>query len=246
MTLKWTRIFSAVFFFSLVSCGVDEYAYLEPIENVSSTITSSIVFLPGSSAAEFRNYTIFYRLYISDELSTSITTDGERRTINASLASHYNTLDPYTINDNTSPAAIASVFNSLRYYSLFLSSDGVTDRPLYSILNLPGGGRMDLDFTNPNPGSFLTINFGPRFYLFRAAGFTARPNRLFYNTEGAGSLTDTGIITSDVNSDVEPKSIPASPRYTYVSLYVLASGIDDNFSPLYSRPKHIGIFRLPP
>ncbi|MDR0600697.1 MAG: hypothetical protein LBG84_11595 [Treponema sp.] len=248
--MNWNRFLNRSFLLCLVapffSCGVEDYVYLNPVETAYSVgVTRATITLPSGQPSEFRYYTIFYRIYISDILSNSITSDAERRNINPSLATHYNTLDPYTANDSNPPNNLVSIFNSLRYYSLYVSQDKITEIPLYDQLNSASGGAVYLDFTDTSDAPFMTINNpnGTRFYLFRAPGFTSLPDRLFYNTSGPGSLSEP--ITSDTNADVEQKSgVTPSPQYTYVSLYIAATGTDNNFAPLYSRPKHIGILRL--
>jgi hypothetical protein len=258
----------------LFSCGLEDYIYLEPVDTAYATgVNSAIIVLPTANSTSpndeyFRFYAIYYRIYISDLSLDSITSSQQRYDVNPALASHYNTLEPYTTNDNVSPNAIGSVFSNLRYHPLYLSLDKTAPIELYQIL-----GRQDytgaappvpapwpptsqpwnlsLDFTDSTDGPFMTLSYdtasGRRLYLFRSSGFTSSPNRLFFNTTGTGSITDAGIINNTVNADVEPKSniIEANPKTTYVSMYILATGIDQNYTQIFSRPKHIGIFRLP-
>jgi hypothetical protein len=55
----------------------------------------------------------------------------------------------------------------------------------------------------------------------------------------------SGNASATVNADVADQSGISGPRYTYVSMYILAYGMDNNFSSVYSTPTHIGIFLLP-
>jgi hypothetical protein len=247
---------------ALVSCGIEDYVYLLPVNQVSTVgNTSAAITIPdNSSITEFRYYAIFYRIYISDENVESITTSGQRSTVNPALASHYNTIDPYTTNDNISPSSVASVFSSLKYYPLHVQigtqyysmSQVLTKSPASLPQSINNNDIVEIVFANAGP--YLKINYtssssdSGELPLRRAAGsFTAIPaNRSFVNTTGPGSLTDESNISESSNADVEKNSSMIFPdRYSYVSLYIAAAGIDSNFTAVYSRPKHVGVFRLP-
>ncbi|MDR1143799.1 MAG: hypothetical protein LBK77_06225 [Spirochaetaceae bacterium] len=247
--MKWSNVFPVLSALCCLSCGMEDYVYLEPVTSAYSTaVSSAVITTPSNSSTYFRYYTIFYRIYISDLDLSGISSDAERRNINPALASHYNTLDPYTTSDNISPSAIGTVFNNLRYYPLYGSLDQSGEIPMYQILDNRSAETIRLDFTDTSAGPFMTTTYSPgsTFFLFRAGGFTQRPDRLFYHSSGSGNLSDDSIISSTVNTDVERKTnISASQRYTYVSMYIAAEGIDSNYTVIYSRPKHIGIFRLP-
>jgi hypothetical protein len=251
------------------SCGIEDYYYLEPVEYVSSNINSATVLLPANYT-EFRYYNIYYRIYLSDNLLTSVTTDANRSLINPALATHYNTVDPYTSNDNVSPNAIASIFSTLNYHSLYYidstytyelnanilftnSSALIPTIPTGLLHPLTSNDLINLDFTDNANGAYLRITYtappgtSPVLYLYRSRDrFTPQPNRSFIFSTGAGNLTDEGIITADVNADVEKNPyMSSSDRYAYISLYIVAVGMDPNYTTIYSKPKHIGIFRLP-
>ncbi|MDR2470714.1 MAG: hypothetical protein LBD09_01215 [Treponema sp.] len=237
---------------ALVSCGLEDYIYLEPVE--SAGVISDFegyANLPSQSAGEFRSYIIFYRIYISDWPSTGSITESQYTAINSVLAADYNVLKPYTTNDSVSPNAILSVLSGRRYYPLALSIDGTKDVS-GSVLTSTAFVSVTLDFTfAPEPRAFLTYPStgnpsDPKYYLFRASGFTQLPNRRFLNTTGAGDLADSSKIDNTTNIDVAPKDGDGIGSYTYVSMYILAFGTDRNFGAIFSRPKHIGVFRLPP
>lgn len=240
------------------SCGIEEYVYLDPIETAYSTGVNQgrIVIPSGSPSSYFRYYTIFYRIYISDVPFTAITSDTQRRDLNPVLASHYNTIDPYTVNETISPSTIGSVFNNCRYHPLYVGLNTSNEIAMHELLNIGGYGaipavtsgappvphEINLDFTNSTAGPFFTLNYDTAsnpFFLFRSAGgFTPLPDRLFFFSS---DMVTT--VNNDVNADVELKT-GSSPLYAYVSVYILATGIDDNYTLIYSRPKHVGIFRL--
>jgi hypothetical protein len=231
--------FSVAAVLLLFSCGLETYVYLNPVEIVRIFNISRVeISLPSSQPVEFRYYAIYYRIYISDQNATAITDDIQRRNINPALSSHYNTLDSFTSNDNVSPSAIASTFNRLGYYPLHVEN-GVS---LQDVLNNAGGGDVVIDFTDGKSPN-MVINSGAPRLLNRAADLTLRPpDRLFMNSN---ELANSGNVTENSNRDVHTKDGGGQGNYTYVSMYILAQGNDSNWSALYSRPRHIGIFRLP-
>ncbi|MDR0403166.1 MAG: hypothetical protein LBH35_06205 [Treponema sp.] len=228
---------------------------MAPVEYISTAgSTSARITIPNNSGdPNFRYYAIFYRIYISDQSIDSITTSDQRYAINHALASHYNTINPYTANDNISPSSVGTVFSSLKYYPLYVDS-GSANVSMTQVLThtaLNPGSTVDIVFAAANPGPYLLVNSQTplllqSFPLRRSSDrFTANPDRTFFNTTGTGSLTDENGISENTNADVEKMSPAASPGYTYVSMYIAAAGIDSNFTAVYSRPKHIGVFRLP-
>jgi hypothetical protein len=87
----------------------------------------------------------------------------------------------------------------------------------------------------------------PVYYTLRRTGgdgnFIPVPaDRLFFNTQDLNSSLNA---TALINNDVADKSSASGQRYTYVSIYIVTTGRDTNFTPLYSRPTHVGIFSLP-
>ena len=246
--MKRTSLFYSLFFaLLLVSCGLENEVYLEPVEIVSSiSLNSAEIVLPANPAPEFRYYGIYYRIYLSDYPSTSVTVDSERNLINAALGTHYRTLDRYTTDDFISPSALDMVFRDLKYYSVFLKDPSGTERALSEVLYSPAAGVIRLDFT-AYKNSTLIDTMGVSYELLRArsnsfASFP--PDRLLVYSN---VLSDGSIITNEINADLQKKSSGAGEtgQYTYISLYILAAGIDNNYSPIFSRPKHIGIFMLP-
>ena len=228
------------FAFVFVSCGLETYVFLNPVEIVSvSGVTNAIITLPSGQDPLFRNYMIYYRIYLSDLQLGTLNTATDRNNVNTQLASHYATLERYTSNDNISPTAIDTVLKNLGYYTLFVTADGINGKPLHEVLNAVSG-TIWLDFTDgKNP--YMQFPYGVLYDLFRSNSFEPRPNRLFsYTDELAGS-----IISAEVNADMQNKTGAGLTQYAYVSMYILATGTDNNYAPLYSRPAHIGIFQLP-
>jgi len=245
--LKKIKFLFLIKIFLLISCGLENYVYLEPVERITIHGTNSIsAWLPSGQPSEFRSYTVFYRIYISDFSINAIPSDIQRVQINPALASHFNTIDPYTTNDSVSPNAISSVFSNLRYYPLYISKDRINEYHLSLVLDRTAN-TLDIDFTSSSMGPQMIVNSNTSDinYLFRTGGsFSLHPDRLFFHSS---DLIDENNLTGERNTDVERNGnlSGASSLFTYVSMYILASGIDGNYSPIYSRPKHIGIFRLP-
>jgi hypothetical protein len=254
----------------LASCGLEVYPMLNPVVDAYSIgVSSAVITIPNNTSTEFRYYSILYRIYISDIVLTGITSDSQRNTINPALASHYNTINPYTTRTNVTPNAIGTVFSNLHYYPLYVSVDKSREIAMYQLLsnhqtlsgsypttnihNLNAGDTVYLDFTDAADGPYMTIRYGipppdttGRLYLFRAKNnFTPIPSdRLFFKST---DILNESFITTSTNADVEPKSnlILANPKQAYVSMYILSIGYDGNYSPVYSSAKHIGIFHLP-
>lgn len=72
-------------------------------------------------------------------------------------------------------------------------------------------------------------------------GVTAAPDRTFYRSNNL--IADSG---SNVNADVEKKAGTAGSQNAFVSMYIAAVGVDSrNLTAVFSKPKHLGVFRLP-
>ena len=235
---KTKAFFGLIFVLLLGSCGLETYVYLNPVEIITiNGVIGASVTLPSSQQPQFRNYMIYYRIYLANRSESTFATELQINNVNTVLYQHYKSLARYTSNDNVSSTAIGTVFGNLGYYSLFVSPDGTNGKPLGDVLNAPTGGTIWLDFTDSKIPS-LEFPLGVLYELFRADKFENQSSRLFtYNDDLANSNT--------TNSDVQGKTGDDPVIGAYVSMYIVAFGIDENFSPVYSRPTHIGIFQLP-
>jgi hypothetical protein len=223
---------------AFLSCGLDDYsnAFLNPVENVVITATTSQASLPANP--NLRNYSVFYRIYLSGINSVSITTSAERNAVNAALESHYRSLEPYT-NTDTVPNTIGTVFSQRGYRHLCVISG--YERSLDDLLTSQSSGTLFFDFSASIPAVVIN-NSGSRLTLRRSSeNFTPYPNTALSATS---DLVDNSRITSNQNIDVERHASTAA--YAYISLYIVATGIDTNFSTIYSNPKHLGVFQLQP
>lgn len=214
--------------------------YLYPAQ-VSRGNTSAAIWLPEQDAPEFQNYVIYYRIYLCDTPLSSFETSAERGAVSGNLESHYNTLYPHTQNDTVSSVSLDRIFSNCGYYSLEV--EGSTS--LSSLLSDPGGGdEIELNFApSETPYPRITISGTPR-YLYRNTDariqspiVQALSDRLFFPNFAGWSTTDN-------NTDLQPRTGSNPSTNTYISLYILAFGIDNNYSPVYSRPEHIGIYYL--
>jgi hypothetical protein len=238
----------------LLSCGIDDVAFLEPVEDASvAGVASGTVRLPDNdSNIYFRFYMIYYRIYTSNTSPTTIDTGISQHLIdiNPALAADYNSLNPYVVNENIISSNMETVFENRRYYKLCVSTDKVNETTMNNLLsssNVSSGTELNFDFTNPSSEPFMTrgpnISGATQYFLFRASGkFTIAPDRLFYLSNDL--ITNVNDSTNlDVN--LFSNTILSDSQYAFVSMYIIACGIDNTFSQVYSRPKHIGIFQLP-
>ncbi|GHU30014.1 hypothetical protein FACS1894172_02350 [Spirochaetia bacterium] len=233
------------------SCGIEDYPYLEPVPIGSITIelnSRSTVLLPKESPGRgFIHFTVFYRIYVSTVPESGSIGTGVMSTLNSTMLSDYNTLLPYTDTTNTTTTtAVGTLFKNRRFYELEL--DGIDiDR---NVLNSSSIGKT-LIFNFPQiPGEIPTLTVGTAnpYQLQRTSGdgtFTPEPtDRYFQNsTELNSSKNAVTTINADVAGSNEANE--SVTRYTYVMLYIVATGIDSNFAPVYSSPAFVGVLRLP-
>jgi hypothetical protein len=158
------------------------------------------------------------------------------------LASDYNVLLPYTDTSSTSTvsvSAIGTVFKNRNYYTLELEAANIDN----ALGSGAGGETLTLDFLQASWIPAMEIA-GTSYKLFRSNGsgnFSPEPNRYFCVSD---DLTDSAKASSLINADVVPASGTPVEKYAYASFYIAASGMDGNFSPVYSAPTFIGVLRL--
>ncbi|MDR0554960.1 MAG: hypothetical protein LBG76_09225 [Treponema sp.] len=231
------------------SCGIEDYLFLYPVDkgNIHLELnTRATINLPALNTNEyyyFTNFTLYYRIYISDRsLTNEINTYEDRNGINSALSSDYSVIEPYASSENVTVSNVGSLFSNRRYYALQLESANI-DR----VLGTGSLGRqITLEF-DPFPGTRPSLTIEQQTYpLIRSTGngsFSPVPtNRYFFN---APELNRSENVIATINADVADKTNVSGPRYTYVSLYIVVTGSDSNYTPIYSRPTFVGIFRLP-
>ena len=241
---------------SLLSCGLEEYYYLDYVPQGDYSDTNAIIRLRASGfdgSTYFDNFIIFYRIYISaNNVPTGKQLEGqgsnnERTTINSTLNSDY--IGLYSLTDITSTTVntsnLESTFSNRRYFLLTLENANIN-----SVLGSGSlGGTLNIAFP-PNSGvkPTLTIN-GSSYTLLRADKdqklLSPLPDRNFLNHSALYSNTNINI-DSGSNVDVAAYNGTGTPQYTYVSMYIAARGTSLEMPPqtIYSQPTFIGIFRL--
>jgi hypothetical protein len=242
--IKTSKLFVVVLNLLLFSsCGMEDYPFLNrvPAGNISQYLNERATIDRPDETNEFSHFTVFYRIYISDESIVSQILPSEMSRINTMLTSDYNGFEPYTTSDTIS-TSIGTLFANRKYYTLYVQAASINNI-------LSSGQRIIIDFAQ-QPGRQPTITAGGTDYvLWRTTGnerpgesFTPQPDRFFINSTG---LHSTENATPLINNDVVDKAV-TGPRYTYVSMYIVATGYDSaSFVPFYSQPTHIGVFRLP-
>jgi len=243
------------FFFCIVSfitglflstCGIEEYYYLDqvPQTNIIVTLnTSATIILPALLSPYALNYSIYYRIYISDSNETAeINTPSLRTSISANLASDFNAIYPNTDpTSNTMGISADTLFKNRSYFMLAL--EGIDINNVLTKI----GGVIDISFpTETGPSGFptMSLNGGVPSNLYRSKDLI-RPlpanYRYFQNTS---ELSNFQNANSNINADVSIRS--GLTGFAYVSMYIAAEGIDPTkFTRIYSKPTHIGIFKLP-
>ena len=222
----------------------------------SGVSITNLDFLGASIHA--RNYTIFYRIYISGhaESGTIQTIDSVLNSINPALLSDFRAIFPFAdpINTDINTAGVGRLFASRSYFELYVSPTGdVADAiSIGSILSTDFPTGISIHFPAPGDGvPFLTAN-GVQYALIRSNDggfFSPRPaNRLFQNHEDLNNNDYAFPTTDRYNRDtaVDTRLQPGDLRFTYVSMYIATIGFDSiTFTSVYSKPTHLGIFMLP-
>ncbi len=244
------RVLAVVLTCFLCSCGIEEYIYLTPVPSSSirqygdmSGAAITLPTIPADQANYFRNFTIFYRIYAG-----GIQTAGgpnDYAAINPALDSDYRIFLPYTsetTSTSSNTGAVGTLFTGRSYWRLEVeNSDSYIEELLVS-----GGRTLDIDFLQiPDRQPVLTVG-GASYRLYRSNGsgspqaFTPVPTRYFLDTPDLRSAANATVLR---NADVAPYS--STVQNVFVAMYIAATGIDANYSPIYSSPTFIGVFRLP-
>jgi hypothetical protein len=251
MTFKFSgkllTVFAGFVFFGLTSCGIEEYYFLpqvpqERITRVHNT-EATILAPPISQFYYALNYSIFYKIYISSHHTESggEMTPQERGMIHPSLASDFDAIFPSTDPTNTTAStAINNLFRNRHFYELEL--EGVEIRELLST----SGGNIRILFPT------AAWDF-PVLFFENSQGYRLSRNRDLISAQPVGDLSfrNTEELSNPANANVNVNADVAgrtglTQHFAYVSMYIVAVGLDPVlFTPIFSRPTHISIFRLP-
>jgi len=237
----------AVFTFT---CGIEEYYYLPQVSQgniIRIQNTEARIEIPALDPVQFyyaRYYLIYYRIYISGELISGeiqTSTSEIMNRINPSLANDFNALYGSTDPASTSMPS-SSLFSNRKYFELSFKAGNTEAK---NILTSEGGT--------------LRIYFPPIQWDYPIAVFNRQEYRLHRSVEpelrnfepsddpyfrNTSDLNNNDYATSEKNADVTGRT-GITQRYAYVSMYIVAAGQNPvGFTPIYSKPTHIGIFKL--
>ncbi|MDR0377904.1 MAG: hypothetical protein LBH70_08940 [Spirochaetaceae bacterium] len=241
--------------FLLSACGIEDYPYLEPVEESNITwelnVQATILLPPSITSLQFTHFAIYYRIYISGESILSNILPSDMSKINPALYQNYAAFLPYTRTDTTSGSTqIGTLISNQKYYPLYTETLDLKDVLSRSAI----GQRVVIDFRQTTTGRRPTLEIGGREYvLWRTTGKESQGENFDIKPDGDRSFVNTAELNSSqyadsknitANNDVADNTI-SGDRYTYVSMYIVSTGYDTNYNPIFSQPAHIGVFRLP-
>jgi hypothetical protein len=240
MILK--KIFILIISAALFSCGIDEYFFLPQLDenNVTTYLnTEAVINLPPIPDEFYYagSYTIFYRIYISN-FQTMSSTDISQ--ISPALASDYNFYSQLANPANTSSIMSLNNFKNRNYFELeFEGADIASVLP-------KDGGILRINFpTYPEGYPTASIDGGPAAYRLRRSSQLISPEpRNDLSFRNSSELRSYENANANINADVAGRT--GEMQFAYVSMYIVALGTNPvNFTPIYSKPTHISVFRLP-
>jgi uncharacterized protein YjdB len=142
---KFRFVFAITVMAVCLSCGIESYKYIPPVTSVTATLNDlAVIRLPSNDkiTVDFTtgqipkltvenptktfgtDYEIYYRIYLSDKVVSTVNTSDTRSSVNAALASDWTAMEPYTIDSNNYSSSVSSLFTTRKYYSLQLNSSG--------------------------------------------------------------------------------------------------------------------------
>jgi hypothetical protein len=215
---------------SFISCGIDDYIVLAQVASSNITVTldntQAKINLPPQTSDYFKNYVIYYRIYVSGTLTSATISESLLSGINATLANDYNAIRSYTNPDTNTTTNVGTLFTGRNYFTL---NNGIPSPR--------NGGSFIVDFAFTGTMTEPSLNTSDP--LRRSSDVTnPHPDRSFLNRP---ELYDPQYASS--NRDVQPSS--TGTGYTYVCMYICATGVDNNYSNINSKPTFIGVFLLP-
>jgi len=237
-----------IFSFFLCACGIEDIPFIDPIPQgniVQAMNNRAVVRIPSESpGTTFTNFSVFYRIYVSDTLQQSTTTN-VYSAINSTLVSDYNYFNGYINSTTQVNVDMNTVFQNRGYKYLVLEEPNINN--INTVLSESSLGQSLIfdfsSFTRP------TLTLGNNTYvLWRSDGgglFSPRPNRYFVNNN---ELSNPDNINNQINADVVNKANLSSSdrRYTYAAMFIVAVGINpSSYSNIYSTPSLIHVFLLP-
>jgi len=226
----------------LFSCGLEESYYLPqvPQNYITRTFnTGARINLPSLDSYYYANngyYTILYKIYISDEdTSSDIQTSSQRSAISADLSRDFELIYSSTDPVSTTSSNGYNILRNRSYYELELAGTNVKN------VLTKSGGIINILFPTGNGNPTISLNSGSEINLRRSSELISpEPKHLYF--QYSAELSDPDNANSNKNADVSS----SGGSYAYVSMYIIAVGLHPSgFTPIYSKPTFISIFRLP-
>jgi len=228
--------------FSLFSCGKEEFYYLPQMSEGSifnRGIDGATIIIPNISQNYAIGYRIYYRIYISSHNSPSeILSGNDRRLVHQALDNDFSFFEPITNPTNVSVLTGLTTFRNRSYYELELS--GVNMHDLLARGSIPANG-ITFEFSFPTE----TTDFPVLIYNNSSEFVLRRCTRDLISPEPSNNLTFqfSPQLNTSVNADV---AVSTGGSFAYVSMYIVLIGQNpENFTRMFSKPTHIGIFKLP-
>ena len=223
---------------TLISCGVEEFAYLEPVSIVNPDSSDSLkvkVKLPSDAdqTEYFDEYILYYKIFTTETEATE----------NSLIASNNDSID----DANENPATIDTVLKNLNFKEISFGSGQSADDDFKQLINPLSivvdsninGQTFTLDFNLDSLGKnypIMSKEDGTTYKLMRTSEFT-------YVIPSDQDLTYHDFF--DTKNDYEKDYAGINGKgYAHVLLYILASGHDFNMLSLQSTATKIGVFLL--
>jgi len=250
------RCFLVILPFYFLTCGIEEFYYIPQMSgNIKTSLNNDAEISIDNTLDSKYNYAVYYRIYISDfyterggndELPSSVRND-----INQTFNSDYSFFYSYTDSTNYSNVPTSNTFKNRYYHELELLDANLRSLKISDVIPYSGGNFHIRFPTNPGLSPVLeNKNTNNTYYLFRNSGdgnnnginFTPEPDRYFFYSDELIKQIDT--TAGGINNDVTMRE--GLSGFAYVSMYLVAVGVNPtNFSRIFSKPTHIGIFMLP-
>ncbi|MCL2179927.1 MAG: hypothetical protein FWB83_02265 [Treponema sp.] len=227
------------------SCGIEEYYYLPQVyegyirgyDNTSADVT-----VPSISSEYYYalGYRIFYKIYytaLSNILDPLVdTTDPTSQTLRSDFNAFRNLTDPA----NQTTVTTSTTFSGRNFYELRLQ-----DFDINNLLS-KSGTTFTIQFTD-SPGWPPVINTnGGDSYALQRSNVSGIVTRIFdFVPEDKNFINSSELNSSGTNINLDVSSRSDS-QYAYALMYIVTVGQNPaNFTPVYSKPTFINIFKLP-
>jgi len=231
-----------------LSCGIEEYFYLPQVNQINinrilnDTAEITIVH-PGSEFnSYFRNYAIYYKIYVSeyDNISTIDPLGKVTESFSAEYNNDYNAILRYADPSNlTSSTGIDQLFLGRNYYTL--NFEGKNNNSM-----MPPGNTLRIIFPTSGEKPYATILDGSaeEVPLMRSISdltlINLIPDQFFFNTDELRENKGNADVAR--NENAEEISIG---EYTYVSMYIVSVGFNvSTITNFLSKPTFINLFKM--